>query len=63
MRITRDSSLWQPTYAAYFALQVRDRMQDGRGSPDPAPTQRFAEEAAAVADMLITDVSLEDPTP
>jgi hypothetical protein len=38
-------------YGAYVALQVRDRMSEGRGPPDDKTMKDFVEEAHTVAEM------------
>ena len=41
--------MFDACYGAYFALQVRDFIAQGKGAPGPADYDRFAEEAETVA--------------
>ncbi len=42
---------WHAVYGAYVALQVAQRMQEGRGAPGEKDFENYVEEAITVADM------------
>ena len=47
----RSQLRWHAVYGAFLALQVRDYIAEGRGSPENDVMAGFVEEAEAVADL------------